>query len=104
MEGYALVRRPRARARDFYDIYALVTESGVNFNSKEFRDLVSNMFAVKEVSLSYIPMISEHRAFHAQDWPAVRDSVSAEDGQPGFDFYFDFVVIESQKLKPLWEE
>lgn len=102
MDGYPLTAHPRPRARDFYDIYAVVTERSLDFARPDFHDLVRHMFAAKEVPLSFLAKIGEEEAFHAQDWPAVRDSIKS--GARDFAYYFAFVVRELAKLKPLWEE
>jgi hypothetical protein len=102
MPMYPFVTFKVARARDFYDIYAIVTARALNMTSPEHIDLIRHMFEAKEVPLSFLRNIPETRAFHAQDWPAVRDTLGEEDR--GFDFYFDFVVALVQRLKPLWVE
>lgn len=102
MDGYPLNAHPRPRARDFYDIYAIVTERGVNFSHPDFQDLVRHMFAAKDVPLSFLSNVQEQEAFHRQDWRAVRDSI--ESNAQDFEYYFAFVVRELAKLKPLWEK
>lgn len=102
MDGYPLNAHPRARARDFYDIYAIVTEGSLDFAQSDFQDLVRHMFAAKEVPLAFLAKIPNQESFHAQDWPAVRDAIKS--GAKEFSYYFAFVVRQLAKLQPLWEE
>lgn len=90
------------RARDFYDIHAVVTEGGVNLGDQHLRELVLAMFRVKEVDLRLIAKIENQREFHRQDWPSVQVAVAKT--LKDFDYYFDFVVEEVRVLEPLWVE
>jgi len=100
MEGYDYVKNPRARARDFYDVYSIIDARALNFARPEFLSLVRHVFEAKEVPLFYLAKIEEQYDFHAQDWSAVKDSIV--DVTRDFRFYFDFVVKQVEKLKPLW--
>lgn len=92
-----------ARARDFYDIHATVEMLGLDLSSPENLDLCRNIFAAKEVPISFIPAIPKTREFHRSGWDQVRLSVRREKIQD-FDFYFDYVGrVVVRKLKPLWE-
>lgn len=102
MPEYPFVRHKTARARDFYDIYAVVTARRLDMSIPEHVDLIRHVFQAKEVPLTLLRKIPETRAFHSQDWAAVRNTLGRE--EQGFDFYFDFVVGLIQKLKPLWVE
>jgi hypothetical protein len=79
-----------------------VTAGNVNLSTSESSELVRNIFAAKDVDLALLPKIKEYREFHRQDWPAVELTVSG-DLKP-FDFYFNFVVAQTDLLKPLWEK
>lgn len=94
--------RPSARARDFYDIQRVVTALSINLGSVENLELTRHIFAAKEVPLSYLGTIHGQREFHRPDWAAVVDSTD-EDLQE-FDFYFDFVLQQIERLKTLWVE
>ncbi len=97
--GYLLRKHPAPRPRDFYDIHTIVRHG--NLDLPAHVDLVRAMFAAKEVPLSLIASIDESRSFHEAAWPSVRDSVAGTIHD--FDFYFDFVVASTQKLKSLWD-
>lgn len=90
-----------ARARDFYDIHSIVTGAYVDFSRPEFHDLVRAVFEAKTVPLQLLREVKNQRGFHAPDWPKVELAIS--DTPQSFDFYFDFVVAEVEKLKSLWE-
>jgi len=103
MPGYPLNRTPSARARDFYDIHLIVTETGTNFGSAEHADLLRNIFAAKDVPVALLQLIAEQREYHRPDWDSVRDSVP-QDGLQEFDFYFDFVLKQVSLMKAFGDE
>jgi len=102
MPEYSLTRHKAARARDFCDIYFLVTEGGVDLGSPANKELIKQIFSAMDVPLELLGNVSGYREFHRPDWPSVVDSVS--EGLMEFDFYFDFVLAEIDRLKPLWME
>ena len=97
MPEYTLNRTPTARARDFYDIYAICLESSVDLTSKANVELVSGSFAAKAVELELLSQISQQREFHRPDWSAVEDSTVGP--LQDFDFYFDFVIGIAAQLE-----
>lgn len=104
MPEYPLIlpNMKRARAADFYDIWAILTETNLDLGSDENLSLAEHIFAAKDVSLALIQRIPDHREFHRPDWPAVRDRVAEEIEE--YDFYFDAVVAATGRLHSLWEE
>lgn len=100
MGGYPQVRTPRPRPRDFFDIYAIMQRQPLDFSSAEIQGLVVAMFEAKEVPLLFLSELKGVREFHRPDWPAVQASVTGKT-EP-FDFYFDFVATQVEKLKSLW--
>lgn len=100
MPEYGYLRHKRPRARDFYDIYCILTEGTVNLGTSANLEVARNIFAAKNVPLALLPSVAKYREFHRQDWPAVEDSVSG--ALQGFDFYFDFVLQEIVRLEALW--
>lgn len=100
MGGYEGRRHKKPRARDFYDIHAIV-RSGVDLTAPAHMELVRAAFAVKDVPLALLGQIESTRHFHEVDWPSVANSIAARENR-GFGFYFDFVVREVVKLEPLW--
>jgi hypothetical protein len=90
----------RPRARDFFDIFIVVTKTGLRFDTLESRDLLKPIFAAKDVPLALLAKIPDQRNYHREDWPNVRTTVAGPLEE--FDFYFDFVVRKVQPLHSLW--
>lgn len=103
MEQYAPTGQTRrARARDFYDIFAIVHTAGFRFDAPQSLDLTRLIFAAKDVPLPLLGKIKDQKEYHRLDWPSVRGSVAGRLEE--FDFYFDFVVREIEPLHALWME
>ena len=102
MPDYPHKGHPKARARDFYDIHATITQREINLTSPENISILHHIFDAKRVPLELLAKVADFREFHRPDWPSVRDSVAARNLED-FDFYFDFVLGEIQKLKALRE-
>lgn len=94
--------RRSARARDFYDIHRVVTVAGIDLLNSENLELVRRIFAVKEVPLEFLGRIQEYREFHRPDWQAVIDSTTGSLEE--FNYYFDFVIGQAQRLHTLGVE
>lgn len=99
---YAPLRNKRPRARDFYDIHAIVSKLAVDLSQPNSRALCRTIFAAKQVPVALIARIGEPsvREYHRLGWSQVAanvvGSVPAE-----FDFYFNFTAREALKLQPL---
>ena len=102
MPEYEHRGRSTARARDFYDIHRVVTKLDVDLAKRDNIELAKHIFAAKRVPLEFLSKIAAQRQFHRRDWPAVQ--ASALDAVDGFDFYFDFVLSQVDRLKVLWVE
>jgi hypothetical protein len=102
MEEYASPgRRHRIpRARDFFDIVTIVTWQNLDFALPESRELLQRIFDAKSVPVELISKIPQYREFHRPDWPQVQNAVHIELKE--YDFYFDYVVEQTELLKPLW--
>lgn len=103
MPEYPINRIPSARARDFFDIHLIITETDAVLSSEENKELLRNIFLAKEVPVGLLQLIANQREFHRPDWDSVRLSV-AHGALKDFDFYFDFVLQQVALLKALWEE
>ena len=102
MPEYTLRNQPSARARDFYDIWRVITATRLNLATPETIELAKHIFAAKRVPLASLAQVSDQREFHRPDWPAVVAAVA--ESLNNFDFYFDFVVEQVAALKTLWVE
>ncbi|NJK58870.1 MAG: nucleotidyl transferase AbiEii/AbiGii toxin family protein [Pleurocapsa sp. SU_5_0] len=99
MPEYPLRGKGRARARDVFDIYSIITEKSVDIASSENQELFKSIFSAKEVPLSLLSGIKKQREFHRPDWAAVEQSVSTS--LKSFDFYYDFLEELVENLKSL---
>lgn len=97
MDEYPLRGYSTPRARDFYDIYSIMTAGDINITDQRSIELLHNIFAAKDVPPSLLLNIEKTKEFHITDWPAVEQSVSGE--LKSFDFYFDYVLGLVEKLK-----
>lgn len=102
MESYVKNMYKTPRARDFYDIFCICNERGIDLGSHANLELFTQIFLAKDVPLALIQRISECREFHRADWESVRNSVSGN--LAGFDFYFDFLITSLAQLESLWVE
>lgn len=102
MPEYETLQNKRARARDFYDIHAIVARLGVDLAEPRNLALVPEIFGAKRVPLHLLGKIRDVREFHRIDWASVRDAVSGE--VLDYDFYFDFVAAQAARLNALWNE
>ena len=102
MNEYPHTGNKKPRARDFYDIYQVVTTRGIDLQTKENQTLLQHVFEAKQVPLLLLANMPLQREFHRTDWPSV---IAATDGElRDFDFFFDFVWHEVEQLKTLWME
>lgn len=102
MEEYPHTGNKHARARDFYDIYQVLTVFRIDLTNEKNKTIIRCIFEAKKVPLSLLGNIVREREFHRPDWQSV---VAATTGKLGdFDFYFDFVVREVERLEVFWVE
>jgi predicted nucleotidyltransferase component of viral defense system len=107
MPEYGRIVKSRSqspRPKDFFDIYVTIEHFNVDLTSDSTLDLVRCSFDSKRVPLELIPKIRDYRDYHNQAFDGVKDTVYSGTDLKDFDFYFDYVVGECEKLKPLWEE
>ena len=102
MPEYTLRSQASPRARDFYDIWRVITATSLDLTAPEIVELAKHIFAAKQVPLALLAKVSDQREVHRPDWPAVVAAVA--ESLNDFDFYFDFVVEQVATLKTLWVE
>jgi len=102
MPCYPHKGHPNARARDFFDIHETISQRQIDLTSSENIATLKHIFEAKQVPLSLLAKVKDFREFHRPDWPSVKESVE-ERNLESFDFYFDFVLGQIEKLKALWE-
>ena len=101
MPEYGHRAHPTPRARDFYDVHAIVMEGRVDLFSEDSLELFRNIFVAKEVPLRLLENIPNSREFHRPDWPSVLNAIGAARQLEEFDYYFDFLVSVVRRLKSL---
>jgi len=107
MPEYRLIVKSRSqspRPKDFLDIFVTIKHFDIDLTTPDNIDLMKCSFASKRVPLGLIGKIRDSREYHREGFEAVKDTVYRGTNLEEFDFYFDYVVGESQKLKALWEE
>jgi len=92
-----------ARARDFFDIFILMETIKIDLLRGENLELFRLIFKAKEVPLEFIRRIPESREFHERDFASVTATVHTGFKLKDFDYYFDYVVGKTERLKILWQ-
>jgi Nucleotidyl transferase AbiEii toxin, Type IV TA system len=103
LPAYELNRTPVARARDFFDIHLIISQTGLVLTSEANLELLRNIFGAKDVPVRLLQLIVDQREFHRSDWDSVRISVGGQVLED-FDHYFDFVVDQIRSIESLWNE
>ena len=100
MPEYAAPHTTTARARDFFDIYETIIKRSIDLTTPANLELLRLIFDAKRAPLALLARVGETREFHRPDWAAVETTVAGEQIE-GFDFYFDFVLAQIERLKAL---
>lgn len=108
MEAYSAIvptHKPRARGRDFFDIYIFVEKRELRaaLHDPANLELLEKIFAAKNVPLELLSKIRGEAEFHRLDFQAVMATVPADYELKDFDFYFDYVVQLAESLKSALE-
>jgi predicted nucleotidyltransferase component of viral defense system len=89
---------PRARARDFYDIYLIIESCGITVDTADNIQLLKHIFEAKRVPLEFIQEIKNNKSIHQDNWESVKDTVSQTEELKDFDFYFNYVVSKFERI------
>lgn len=97
--------KPRARARDFYDIHLLMGHCQIDLDSAANQHLMKQIFDAKRARLC-LSDLEASKELHRADFVSLRDTLPAQAaaGLQDFDFYFDFVCQHFGHLETLWDE
>jgi hypothetical protein len=90
------------RARDFVDIEALIRKFDVDLATDRAKHMVQEMFALKRVPLQFLELIPGTRDFHALGYEEVKAAMKPGVKVEPFDYYFEFVIDQCNKLESLW--
>lgn len=82
----------RERAKDFYDIYILITHFDVDIFKPECKEMLKSIFAAKKVPLEYMNLVYKYKDRHESGFKAVKATVSQSEKTESFDYYFDYVI------------
>ena len=83
---------PKSRARDFFDIYTLMTHFSVDLTKTENIELLKNILAVKNVPISFLAKISDSKKLHEESYTQLKDTIRSFEKLESFDYYFEFVL------------
>jgi hypothetical protein len=94
-------QKSRPRARDFFDIYSIVTALKLKSKLLDTANLeiLKAMFAAKQVPVELLFQISDQKEFHAENFHAVKDTVSNKANLKDYDFYFNYVLKLTENIK-----
>lgn len=105
-DEYAQIVRTKSqgeRARDFLDIYVLMTKFNIKLTAPENLVLIKAVFATKKVPLEILARIEPYKERHKAGFGSVIASLKKGIKVRDFDFYFKFVVGRASELHSLWE-
>jgi predicted nucleotidyltransferase component of viral defense system len=88
----------RARARDFFDIYEIMECYPVDLSRPEARETLLHVFEAKRVPPEYLRRIRTMEEVHRQGYQSVVDTISNQEKDRGFDFYFDYFLKNFEHL------
>jgi len=98
MPEYALVKRKKPRTRDFFDIYVLVHQLGIEFFIEDSA-LLKSIFRTKKVPIELLSKIADYKHHYESEVSALRDTLLGKN-QNDFDFdvYFNYVIALANQL------
>ena len=96
----------RQRAKDFVDIETLIRGYQIDLTRPDLQEILRQIFEAKKVPLDFLAKISnpEIKSFHQGDFDSVRDTVLPNVTLQSFEYYFNFIANEVDKLKPVWDK
>lgn len=103
-ESYTQViqtHRPRARARDFYDIHILMQAYPIDVNTEKNKLLLKRIFDTKKAQVS-VTELEASKDLHRSDYEGLRATLPAGTVLHDFEFYYNFVIETFGPLESLW--
>ena len=98
MSEYKERNKKAQRARDFFDIYTVNRRVNIKCvtdeEKKELKELIQNIFEIKNVPLKFLEKIDEHREFHRDNFQSVREALYEHERErlKEYDFYVDETI------------
>ncbi|MGF6782470.1 nucleotidyl transferase AbiEii/AbiGii toxin family protein [Paraburkholderia sp. GAS334] len=102
-----VIKRERpgsARPKDFVDIFVLTKALELDMQGEEMHRVLTSMFEIKKVPLSFLGLVGQTYEFHLAGFRAVADTVSPDFKLEEFKGYFDYVLELIDRLKPVWNK
>lgn len=90
---------PRARARDFYDIYLVMEQFNIDPTTPENLEMIANIFHAKKVPLSFIKLLRTNIEFHYENWIDVISTLDSSSSPEPFEFYVQYLLDKYENLK-----
>jgi predicted nucleotidyltransferase component of viral defense system len=81
-----------ARARDFFDIFVILSHFKVDMAAPANLTLFKAVFNTKQVPLELLKLIDKYREFHQIGFSSLQDTIKPGKKLKSFDFYFDYVL------------
>jgi hypothetical protein len=108
MEAYKSIvptHKPRARGRDFFDIYLFIEKKDLRavLKDPENLSLLEKIFEAKKVPLELLSYIKHEAEFHRLDFQSVMATVASDYELQDFDYYFVYVTELVESLKSALE-
>ena len=100
-EMYAVRSKRRRRARDFFDIYTIISRTeniSQDILLPNNLKILKDMFDIKKVPLTFLGSMEKSREYHGEDFYTLKDTVGKNDELKDFGFYFDFVKVLCDKI------
>lgn len=96
--------QPRARARDFYDMYMLMKTHSIDLTDEQNQLLFKRIFDAKKARLACAELEAS-RELHRSDFESLRATLTASGAAAllSFDDYFNFVIETFGPLESLWD-
>ncbi len=88
----------QARARDFFDIHTVIEHFRFDVAAPTNLELLSAIFAAKQVPLHLLITMRESREFHRPDFTGLVETLKPGVTVHDFDFYFDYVAGQCDRL------
>ncbi len=90
--------QPAARAKDFFDIYSIVTNYNIDIYSTDKLGILKAVFNAKRVPIEFLNKLENYKELHKSGFDSLRAIIKPEVKLMEFDHYFDFVLKICQKL------
>lgn len=98
--GHIINRQvPKARPRDFYDIYYIVTKLEINMLDVENINILKEMFLVKKVPLEILSLIENYKSLHESNSDSLKSTVAVDSELLDFNEYFEYTIQLANEIQ-----